>query len=102
MPNFDCGRGESRRCGLGLTAVYAGFGQSRLLPAGARDLRRGAFAKQHSPEIREKMLLYFDAGSAEVWLCGLTGGMTFFGPRTPQEMRVSEICPDFPKQVQLR
>jgi Uma2 family endonuclease len=53
-------------------------------------------------EIREKMLLYFDAGSAEVWLCGLTGGMTFFGPRTPQEMRVSEICPDFPKQVQLR
>ena len=52
-------------------------------------------------EIREKMLLYFDAGSTEVWLCAQSGTMSFFGPKIPREMKGSELCPQFPKQIEL-
>src|SRR4051794_19837695 len=49
-------------------------------------------------EIQEKMALYFDAGAKEVWLCKATGIMGFFAKPT-QPLRVSRICPAFPKHV---
>lgn len=52
-------------------------------------------------EIREKLALYFDAGAVETWICGMTGGMSFFGPEL-SELRVSVLCPEFPRQIELR
>jgi Uma2 family endonuclease len=53
-------------------------------------------------EIQEKMALYFDAGAREVWLCAESGAMSFFGPGTAQSLSVSQLCPQFPKQITLR
>ncbi len=54
-------------------------------------------------EIQEKMALYFDAGAREVWLCAESGAMTFFSSARPlHPLRASQLCPRFPKQVQLR
>ncbi len=53
-------------------------------------------------EMREKMALYFDAGAREVWLCAESGAVSFFGPGTTEPMRASELCPAFPKQIDLR
>ena len=50
-------------------------------------------------EIQEKARLYFDAGAHEVWLCAADGGMSFLGPTGIQWSR---LCPEFPKQIQLR
>jgi Uma2 family endonuclease len=50
-------------------------------------------------EIQEKAKLYFDAGAREVWLCAPDGGMSFLGPTA---MQGSRLCPEFPKQIQLR
>jgi Uma2 family endonuclease len=53
-------------------------------------------------EIQEKMALYFDAGAVEVWLCSATGEMSFFvGSVAGGPMKSSEICPQFPKQIEL-
>jgi Uma2 family endonuclease len=54
------------------------------------------------PEIREKTALYFDAGADEVWLCTQTGSMTFFHAGEPAPLPASRLCPDFPRQVELR
>ena len=52
--------------------------------------------------IREKMALYFDAGAREVWRCAESGVLRFFGPGTAQSMSASDLCPQFPKQIELR
>ena len=53
-------------------------------------------------EIREKIALYFDAGAREVWLCAESGAVNFLGPGTVEPMSASELCPQFPKQIELR
>ena len=53
-------------------------------------------------EIHEKMALYFDAGAREVWLCAQDGAISFFGAGLVRPMRASKLCPQFPKQVDLR
>ena len=53
-------------------------------------------------EIEEKMTLYFDAGAKEIWICSLSGEMTFFGPVKGQVMRRSNLCPEFPQRISLR
>ena len=53
-------------------------------------------------EIREKVALYFDAGAQEVWLCAESGALSFFGPGPSQPMSTSQLCPQFPKQIELR
>ena len=53
-------------------------------------------------EIQEKVALYFDAGAREVWLCSTSGVMTFFGPAAGHCLDASEICPEFPRQIELR
>ena|SRR5207249_3979271 len=53
-------------------------------------------------EIQEKMALYFDAGAKEIWLCAEDGAMSFFGPDAARPLRRSKMCPQFPKQVELR
>ena len=53
-------------------------------------------------EIQEKMALYFDAGAKEVWTCAASGAMSFFGARGGRLMRASQVCPQFPKRIELR
>jgi len=53
-------------------------------------------------EIREKMALYFDAGAREVWLCAESGAVSFFGTGIAQPLSASQLCPQFPKQIELR
>ena len=53
-------------------------------------------------EIREKVALYFDAGAKEVWTCSEPGPMGFFGARGARSMRAPQLCPQFPKRVELR
>ena len=53
-------------------------------------------------EIQEKMALYIDAGAREVWLCAESGEVSFFGPGTAQPLSASQLCPQFPKQIELR
>lgn len=52
-------------------------------------------------EIREKTKLYFDAGAREVWICAINGKMTFLSPARFSR-KVSTLCPQFPREVQLR
>jgi Uma2 family endonuclease len=52
-------------------------------------------------EIREKMALYFDAGAKEAWVCGRSGEMSFFELGS-SPLNASELCPDFPRQIELR
>src|SRR3954466_8878939 len=52
-------------------------------------------------EIDEKMTLYFDAGAKEVWLCAVSGAMSFFAPGR-QSLRASRLCRGFPKRIVLR
>jgi len=58
--------------------------------------------KDTQAEIREKKALYFDAGAKEVWLCQQTAAMSFFGSETDQALKVSKLCPRFPKHIKLR
>src|SRR5258705_5153679 len=53
-------------------------------------------------EIEEKKALYFDAGVKEVWLCSASGAMSFFMHGAARAARASQVCPDFPKKVELR
>jgi Uma2 family endonuclease len=53
-------------------------------------------------EMKEKMALYFDAGAREVWFCARSGAMSFFSPSAALPSRASELCPQFPQQVELR
>ncbi len=53
-------------------------------------------------EMKEKMALYFDAGAREVWLCSESGAMSFLGPGTDRHLGASKICPQFPRQINLR
>jgi Uma2 family endonuclease len=52
-------------------------------------------------EIKEKMMLYFDAGAAEVWICSESGAIRFFD-KTMADAGDSKLCPQFPKQIDLR
>ena len=52
-------------------------------------------------EMKEKMALYFDAGTREVWLCARSGAMSFFRPGAGRPARASQLCPQFPQQVEL-
>ena len=53
-------------------------------------------------EIQEKKALYFDAGAKEVWICAESGAVSFFGPAVAEPTPASQLCPQFPKQVELR
>jgi Uma2 family endonuclease len=53
-------------------------------------------------EIQEKMALYLDAGAKEVWLCSESGVISFFGAPTAPAAPASQLCLEFPKQVELR
>jgi Uma2 family endonuclease len=51
-------------------------------------------------EIDEKVMLYFDSGAKEVWLCDGAGKMSFLESRSVT-MRHSKLCPNFPVRVVL-
>jgi Uma2 family endonuclease len=53
-------------------------------------------------EIREKTALYLDAGAQEVWLCSESGEVSFFGRGIANALFTSQLCPGFPKQIQLQ
>ena len=95
-------RSESSRRRLGFTGTHAGIGQPRLFPKSPEICVEVLSPSNTEAEIQEKMALYFDAGAREVWLCADSGAVSFFGPGTAQPMKVSELCPQFPKQIELR
>ncbi len=51
-------------------------------------------------EIKEKMMLYFDAGATEVWVCSDSGAIQFFD-KTLTDAEESKLCPEFPKCIEL-
>jgi Uma2 family endonuclease len=53
-------------------------------------------------EMKEKMALYFDAGAREVWLCAASGEMRIMARDASRPLKVSRLCPKFPKRVVLR
>ncbi len=53
-------------------------------------------------EILEKIKLYFDAGAKEVWTCSESGVMGFFVAKGGRALKGSQLCPQFPKRVELR
>jgi len=53
-------------------------------------------------EMQEKTALYFDAGAQEVWLCSVSGEMRFMARDAARPLKVSRLCPSFPKRVVLR
>jgi Uma2 family endonuclease len=53
-------------------------------------------------EIEEKIRLYFDAGAQEVWVCAISGGMKFLARGITRPLTRSQLCPKFPKRVELR
>lgn len=48
-------------------------------------------------EMTEKTALYFQQGAHEVWICELSGNVTFFDAQG--EIPASRLFPAFPKQV---
>ena len=53
-------------------------------------------------EMARKMTLYFAKGAKEVWLCDEEGRMEFFTALSaPDSVVSSEICPAFPKRIDL-
>lgn len=52
-------------------------------------------------EMAEKRSLYFEAGAREVWVCDPKGAMSFYGKESARPLKASEICPKFPKRVEL-
>ena len=48
-------------------------------------------------EINQKILLYFERGAQECWMCDKKGGMSFLDPSGP--LTRSRLCPKFPLQV---
>jgi Uma2 family endonuclease len=57
-------------------------------------------SRNSDAEIKEKMVLYFDARAHEVWICNMDGAMAFFAGNKP--IVRSELCPEFPKLIDLR
>lgn len=53
-------------------------------------------------EMDEKKALYFDAGAKEVWFCATDGEMSFFIGGSKRTARGSKLCPQFPKQIEVR
>jgi Uma2 family endonuclease len=52
-------------------------------------------------EIQEKMALYFEAGAREAWICNQDGTIQFYRNGDPNVQKRSEVCPDFPNQIQF-
>lgn len=53
------------------------------------------------PEMAEKKALYFSAGAQEVWFCDESGEMTFFVRADSAGEKISALCPEFPKRIEL-
>ena len=51
-------------------------------------------------EISEKIALYFQSGAREVWICD-RGTLSFHFPATPEIRPSSEMCPNFPLQINI-
>lgn len=53
-----------------------------------------------APELAEKRALYFEGGAEEVWFCQQDRKMEFFAKDAPATaIPNSQICPDFPVQL---
>lgn len=50
-------------------------------------------------EMREKRVLYFEAGAKEFWICSEQGKMQFFDPK--YELIHSKLVPKFPLQINI-
>jgi Uma2 family endonuclease len=51
-------------------------------------------------EMKEKRMLYFEAGAKEVWICEVDGAMRFYhADSTDSACGTSTLCPDFPLRI---
>ena len=50
-------------------------------------------------EIDEKKHLYFEAGAAEAWVCGLDGSLRVFLRDAPDAPTRSRLCPEIPDRI---
>jgi hypothetical protein len=71
-----------------------------LLYQSVRNLCGSAISVNTSEEISEKIALYFESGAREVWICD-RGTLRFRFPATPEIRPSSEMCPNFPLQLQI-
>jgi Uma2 family endonuclease len=53
-----------------------------------------------SEEISEKIALYFESGAREVWICE-HGNLQFHFSASPEVRQSSEMCPEFPPQIDV-
>ena len=53
-------------------------------------------------KVQEKVGLYFDAGAKEVWLCAVSGAISFLTDAVTRPLKNSPMCPTFPKQIESR
>ena len=51
-------------------------------------------------EITEKIALYFQSGAREIWICD-RGTLRFHFSATPEIRPSSEMCPNFPLQIDI-
>ena len=54
--------------------------------------------KNTRAEINQKILLYFERGAQECWICDRKGSMSFFAPSGQVDR--SQLCPEFPVKVE--
>lgn len=53
-------------------------------------------------EMLEKMTLYYAKGTQEMWLCDADGNMEFFtASSAPHSVPASQLCPEFPAQIDV-
>ena len=53
-------------------------------------------------EMLDKMTLYYAKGAQEVWLCDEEGHMEFFTAMSaPASVQGSDLCPQFPRQIDV-
>ena len=102
MPNLDCRWGKADDVAWVSPEGMKELGEQVCFPH-APDICVEVLSPSNTEaEMNEKMALYFDAGAREVWLCTLSGAMSFFSPGAPRPSSASELCPQFPLQVELR
>src|SRR5258708_23709611 len=102
MPNFHRRRSESGRRGLGLGGAHARTRNRNCFPRSPELCVEVLSPGNTEAKIQERVALYFDAGAREVWLCAASGAMRFLTSATRVPVKSSQLCPEFPKQIESR
>jgi hypothetical protein len=58
--------------------------------------------ERSNEEMNERLLLYFDAGAKEVWVCDSSLSMKFYDAPQSEPRSASKLCSLFPTEIQVR